>query len=97
MQTPGQLSFIFSSRLFDYLNRIRPCRPRQEMPIPQNVTRHECRGTLWEIEEAGTLRFRHRAGHAVTADTMLQNQQLDLERALWAALGVLDPARIDPA
>jgi two-component system chemotaxis response regulator CheB len=50
----------------------------------------ECHGTLWELEEGATLRFRCRVGHSFTADTMLEDQSLDVERALWAALRVLE-------
>ena len=57
---------------------------------PSVFTCPECHGTLWEIEEGGTLRFRCRVGHAFTADTMLHDQDLDVERALWAALRVLE-------
>jgi two-component system, chemotaxis family, protein-glutamate methylesterase/glutaminase len=58
--------------------------------IPSVFTCPECHGTLWETEEGGSLRFRCRVGHAFTADSMLQDQQLDVERALWAALRVLE-------
>jgi two-component system chemotaxis response regulator CheB len=57
---------------------------------PSVFTCPECHGTLWENEEGGTLRFRCRVGHAFTADTMLHDQDLDVERALWAALRVLE-------
>ncbi|HWR17747.1 MAG TPA: chemotaxis protein CheB, partial [Terriglobales bacterium] len=71
----------------------------QETPMATNnehagntsvFTCPECHGTLWEADEGGTLRFRCRVGHAFTADTMLQDQSLDVERALWAALRVLE-------
>jgi two-component system, chemotaxis family, protein-glutamate methylesterase/glutaminase len=57
-------------------------------PSPQSCP--ECHGVLWETEEGGTLRFRCRVGHAFTADTMLEDQGVDVERALWAALRVLE-------
>lgn len=50
----------------------------------------DCNGTLWEVEEGGTLRFRCRVGHAYTADSMLEEQNMDVERALWAALRTLE-------
>jgi two-component system, chemotaxis family, protein-glutamate methylesterase/glutaminase len=37
-----------------------------------------------------TLRFRCRVGDAFTADAMLEDQRLDVERALWAAMRVLE-------
>lgn len=50
----------------------------------------ECHGNLWEVEEGRILKFRCRVGHSFTADTMLADQSLDVERALWAALRVLE-------
>ncbi len=50
----------------------------------------DCHGTLWELEEGGTLKFRCRVGHAYTADSMLEEQNMDVERALWAALRTLE-------
>lgn len=57
---------------------------------PSVFTCPDCHGTLWESEEGGTLRFKCRVGHAYTADTMLQEQNMDVERALWAALRTLE-------
>jgi two-component system, chemotaxis family, protein-glutamate methylesterase/glutaminase len=57
---------------------------------PSSQSCPECHGVLWETEEGGTLRFRCRVGHAFTADTMLEDQGVDVERALWAALRVLE-------
>lgn len=57
---------------------------------PSDQTCPECHGVLWETEEGGTLRFRCRVGHAFTAETMLEDQGIDVERALWAALRVLE-------
>jgi two-component system chemotaxis response regulator CheB len=57
---------------------------------PSSQSCPECHGVLWEAEEGGTIRFRCRVGHAFTADTMLADQGLDVERALWAALRVLE-------
>ena len=48
----------------------------------------ECHGVLWESEEGATLKFRCRVGHSVSADSMLEDQGVDVERALWAALRV---------
>jgi two-component system, chemotaxis family, protein-glutamate methylesterase/glutaminase len=62
----------------------------EDSGTPSVFTCPECHGTLWESEDGGTLRFRCRVGHAFTADSMLQDQQLEVERALWAALRVLE-------
>ncbi len=50
----------------------------------------ECHGNLWEVEEGNILKFKCRVGHAFTADTMLADQGVDVERALWAALRVME-------
>ena len=63
---------------------------KQEPGNPSVFTCPECHGTLWEVDEGGTLRFKCRVGHAFTADTMLEDQSHDVERALWAALRVLE-------
>jgi two-component system, chemotaxis family, protein-glutamate methylesterase/glutaminase len=57
---------------------------------PSSQACPECHGVLWETEEGGTIRFRCGVGHAFTADTMLEDQGVDVERALWAALRVLE-------
>jgi two-component system chemotaxis response regulator CheB len=64
--------------------------PSDDPGKPSVFTCPECHGTLWESEEGDTLRFRCRVGHAFTADIMLHDQDLDVERALWAALRVLE-------
>ena len=50
----------------------------------------DCHGTLWEIDDAGTLRFRCRVGHAYTAQSFLMAHGDWLEQALWAALRTLE-------
>lgn len=62
----------------------------EKIGTPSVFTCPECHGSLWEVDEGGTLRFRCRVGHSFTADTMLEDQSLDVERALWAALRVLE-------
>jgi two-component system chemotaxis response regulator CheB len=46
----------------------------------------ECRGTLWEMNDDGVLRFRCHVGHAYTAETLVAQQSHALEDALWAAI-----------
>ena len=46
----------------------------------------ECRGTLWEMNEEGGLRFRCHVGHAYGAETLISSQADGLEEALWAAV-----------
>lgn len=54
----------------------------------------ECGGALWEVDEAGVTRFRCRIGHAFSEDTLLDEQGVLLESALWASLRVLEE-RVD--
>jgi two-component system chemotaxis response regulator CheB len=63
---------------------------KEHVGNPSVFTCPECHGTLWEVDEGGTLRFRCRVGHVFTADSMLEDQSTDVERALWAALRVLE-------
>lgn len=50
----------------------------------------ECGGVLWEMQEGTMLRYRCRVGHAFTADSLMAEQSLHLEAALWAALRGLE-------
>jgi two-component system chemotaxis response regulator CheB len=50
----------------------------------------ECGGVLWEMREDAMLRYRCRVGHAYTADSLIAEQSLHLEAALWAALRGLE-------
>ncbi|MGN6563543.1 MAG: chemotaxis protein CheB [Thermomicrobiales bacterium] len=53
------------------------------------LTCPECRGPLWEIREGELVRFRCRTGHAFSADSMLEGQDVALEEALWYAYNTL--------
>lgn len=50
----------------------------------------ECGGVLWEVDQAGLLRFRCRVGHAYTAEHLRVEQRQAVETALWAALRALE-------
>jgi len=49
-----------------------------------------CGGALWEAPDESVLRFRCRVGHAFAADSLLQGQSTEVERALWVALRALE-------
>jgi two-component system chemotaxis response regulator CheB len=48
-----------------------------------------CGGVLWELDDEDVLRFRCRVGHAFTAESALDGQSGEVERALWTALRAL--------
>lgn len=49
----------------------------------------DCEGPLWELPKSGPVRFRCSVGHAFTAEAVLQQQEREVERAMWVALRVL--------
>jgi two-component system chemotaxis response regulator CheB len=44
---------------------------------------------LWALSDGNLLRFRCRAGHAFSAESLLAEQSEALEEALWTALRAL--------
>jgi two-component system chemotaxis response regulator CheB len=46
----------------------------------------ECNGALWEMEDKQVLRFRCHVGHALTAESLADDQSEALEATLWAAV-----------
>jgi len=63
---------------------------KQKRGNPSAFTCPECHGTLWEMDEAGLLRFRCRVGHAYTADELRVAMSASTEDALWAAMRTLE-------
>lgn len=57
---------------------------------PSAFTCPECHGTLWELREGDLIRFRCRVGHAYSADTLMAEEEVALEAALWTALRSLE-------
>jgi two-component system chemotaxis response regulator CheB len=67
-------------------------------PDPAPLDRHwpvsglacpDCGGPLWAMGPENGSRFRCYLGHAMTATSLLENQADNLERALWAAVRIL--------
>lgn len=50
----------------------------------------DCHGVLNHIPDDGILRFRCRTGHAWSAESLVAQQDDDVEEALWTALRVLE-------
>jgi two-component system chemotaxis response regulator CheB len=50
----------------------------------------ECHGNIWEVDENGELRFECRVGHAYSPMAMMEANDEDVERSLWAALRALE-------
>ncbi|MBW8801464.1 MAG: chemotaxis protein CheB [Streptomyces sp.] len=50
----------------------------------------DCHGVLNEVHDGGTVRFRCRTGHAWTAESLLAQQGVQVEDALWTALRILE-------
>ena len=50
----------------------------------------DCNGTLWEVEDGQMLRYRCRVGHAYSARSMVEAESEAVERAMWAAVRVLE-------
>ncbi len=57
---------------------------------PSGFACPECSGALWELQDGELVRYRCRTGHAFTANTLLADQSIALEDALWTALRALE-------
>ena len=49
-----------------------------------------CRGALWELDEAGHLRYRCHTGHAFSHASLLLEQGNEIESSVYAALRVVE-------
>ena len=50
------------------------------------MTCPECGGSLWQVDDAGLLRFRCHVGHVYRGEVLLSEQTEALEAALWTAV-----------
>lgn len=57
---------------------------------PSAFTCPECHGSLWEVQDGELVRFQCRVGHRYSADTLVAEQVVALEAALWTALRALE-------
>jgi len=63
--------------------------PLYETP-PSALTCPECGGALWELRDGDLSRFRCHVGHSFTGQGLLDEQDQNLEIALWTAVRALD-------
>lgn len=57
---------------------------------PSGFSCPECHGVLWEVEQPGMPRFTCRVGHRISAETLLEQRDEEIEGALWAAVRALE-------
>jgi two-component system, chemotaxis family, protein-glutamate methylesterase/glutaminase len=58
--------------------------------VVSGFTCPECSGALWEVDEGGLLRYRCRVGHAYSTESLVAEQGVALEAALWTGLRALE-------
>jgi two-component system chemotaxis response regulator CheB len=53
------------------------------------LTCPECHGSLWELDDSGSLRYECRIGHAYSIEALMAYQGESVEAALWSAVNSL--------
>ena len=73
------------------IERVLPNNGERNM-VPEGFTYScpECGGVLREIVEGGIERFRCRVGHVYSPESLLADQGVAVETALWAAIRILE-------
>jgi two-component system chemotaxis response regulator CheB len=57
---------------------------------PSHFSCPDCGGVLFELNEAGLLRYRCRVGHGYTGEALVEGQEGMVDSALWAAVRALE-------
>lgn len=55
-----------------------------------NISCPECGGPLWEVDPQGTPRYRCHIGHSLTMRSLLDSQNLEIEKTLLVALRTME-------
>jgi two-component system chemotaxis response regulator CheB len=55
-----------------------------------SLTCPECGGTMWQLDDTGSPRYRCHVGHAYSLLTLATDQSIRVEAALWAAMRALE-------
>jgi two-component system chemotaxis response regulator CheB len=70
---------------------VHPINGKRNMPSSgEPYSCPECGGVLKEIKESGMVRFRCRVGHLYSPESLLADQGVVVEKALWAAIRTLE-------
>jgi two-component system, chemotaxis family, protein-glutamate methylesterase/glutaminase len=79
----------WASELGQEVTGARPASEFGDDPELTPFTCFECGGALWLRDDYGVQRLRCRVGHTFSVDSLLLDKHTALERALWAAVAVL--------